>query len=114
MIDKTIGIIPVMTFKSKISFIKELEKIRAYHTEEIYYKKKTRIIASIPVDTENGYPRLLTKQIKGKDKRKIYKTVGTVCMDWIMADIGLNSGVKVNDEVILFGKDYPADTYYRK
>ena len=28
----------------------------------------------------------------------------------IMTDIGNGSDVKVNDEVIIFGKDYPADT----
>lgn len=109
MIDKTIGIIPVMTFKSKISFIKELEKNQSIsYGRNFITKRKTRI-ASIPVGYGDGYPRLLTNKSKVKINGKLYKTVGTVCMDWIMADIGLNSGVKVNDEVILFGKDYPAD-----
>lgn len=29
-------------------------------------------------------------------------------MDWVMADIGMENEIKVNDEVELFGRNYPA------
>lgn len=104
-----IGLTPVMTFKSKVSFIKDLDKNQSISYGRKYFTKRRTKIASIPAGYGDGYPRLLTNKSKVQINGKFYKTVGTVCMDWIMADIGNNSGVNINDEVILFGKDYPAD-----
>ncbi len=106
---KDIGINPVMTLKSKVSFIKDLDKNQSISYGRKYFTKKKTKIASIPIGYGDGYPRQLTNKSKVLINGKYYKTVGTVCMDWIMADIGTNSGVNVNDEVILFGKNYPAD-----
>lgn len=105
---KDIGINPVMTLKSKVSFIKDLDKNQSISYGRKYFTKKKTKIASIPIGYGDGYPRQLTNKSKVLINGKYYKTVGTVCMDWIMADIGNNSGVNVNDEVILFGKKYPA------
>lgn len=104
-----IGLTPVMTFKSKVSFIKDLDKNQSISYGRKYFTKRRTKIASIPAGYGDGYPRLLTNKSKVQINGKFYNTVGTVCMDWIMADIGNNSGVNINDEVILFGKDYPAD-----
>ncbi len=104
-----IGLTPVMTFKSKVSFIKDLDKNQSISYGRKYFTKRRTKIASIPAGYGDGYPRLLTNKSKVQINGKFYKTVGTVCMDWIMADIGNSSDVNINDEVILFGKDYPAD-----
>lgn len=104
-----IGIQPVMTLKSKISFIKELNKNQSISYGRKYFTKQKTQIASIPVGYGDGYSRLLTNRSKVMINNKLYPTVGSVCMDWVMAELGSHSGVKVNDEVILFGKEYPAD-----
>lgn len=106
---KDIGIKPVMTFKSKVSFIKELDKNQSISYGRKYFTKSKTKIASVPVGYGDGYSRLLSNKAKVFIKGKLYGIVGTVCMDWIMVELGINSKIKVNDEVILFGKEYPAD-----
>ena len=106
---KDIGIRPVMTLKSKVSYIKELDKDQSISYGRNYFTKKKTMIASIPVGYGDGYSRLLTNKAKVYINGRLYPVVGTVCMDWIMVEIGNNSGIKVNDEVILFGSEYPAD-----
>ncbi len=107
-VTEDIGIKPVMTLKSKVSFIKELEKNRSISYGRKYFTKSKTKIASIPVGYGDGYSRLLTNKAKVFIGGKLYRISGTVCMDWVMADLGIKSDVKVNDEVILFGKEYPA------
>lgn len=104
-----IGINPVMTLKSKVSFIKTLDKNQSISYGQKYFTKSKTKIASIPIGYGDGYPRLLTNKSYVEIGGKLYRTVGTVCMDWIMADLGINSDIKVNDEVILIGKNYTAD-----
>ncbi|MCY7363498.1 MAG: alanine racemase, partial [Ignavibacteria bacterium] len=104
-----IGINPVMTLKSKVSFIKTLDKNQSISYGQKYFTKSKTKIASIPIGYGDGYPRLLTNKSYVEISGKLYRTVGTVCMDWIMADLGINSDIKVNDEVILIGKNYTAD-----
>jgi alanine racemase len=106
---KNIGIEPVMSLKSKVSMIKTVQKSNSISYGRKYFTSKDTKIASIPAGYGDGYPRLLTNKSKVIINSKPYKTVGAICMDWIMAELGKNSGVKVNDEVILFGKEYPAD-----
>lgn len=106
-VEKT-GIEPVMTLKSKISFIKELGGGQSISYGRKYFTKTKTKIASIPIGYGDGYSRQLSNKAKVFIKGKLYRVSGTVCMDWIMIDIGLKSNLKVNDEVILFGKEYPA------
>ncbi|MBS1517752.1 MAG: alanine racemase [Bacteroidetes bacterium] len=103
-----IGIEPVMTLRSKIKFIKLLDKGQSISYGRTYYTEKRTRIASIPVGYGDGYSRALSNRSKIYVNGKLYPTAGTVCMDWIMADIGLKDNIKVNDSVELFGRNYPA------
>ncbi|MEP7145665.1 MAG: alanine racemase [bacterium] len=106
---KDIGIKPVMTLRSKVKFIKTLNKGQSISYGRNYFTKTKTRIASLPVGYGDGYPRLLSNRSSVYIKGKQYPVVGTVCMDWIMVNIGNNSSIKVNDDVELFGRNYPAD-----
>ncbi|MDQ3020619.1 MAG: alanine racemase [Bacteroidota bacterium] len=106
---KDIGINPVMALKSKVSFIKQLDKKQSISYGRKYFTKSKTKIVSIPVGYGDGYSRLLTNKARVFIGGKLYRIRGTVCMDWVMSEVGMNSKIKVNDEVILFGKEYPAD-----
>jgi alanine racemase len=106
---KDIGIKPVMTLKTRVKFIKTLEKNRSISYGRKYFTRSNTKIASLPVGYGDGYSRLLTNKAKVYIKGKLYDVAGTVCMDWVMVEIGNDSKIKVNDEVIMFGKEYPAD-----
>ncbi|MEO8665373.1 MAG: alanine racemase [Ignavibacteria bacterium] len=106
---KDIGIKPVMTLRSKVKFIKTLDKGQSISYGRKYFTKSETLIASLPLGYGDGYPRLLTNRAKVYIKGKLYPVVGTVCMDWIMVNIGNSSSIKVNDEVEIFGSRYAAD-----
>ncbi|HLT24517.1 MAG TPA: alanine racemase, partial [Ignavibacteria bacterium] len=106
---KELGIKPVMRMISKVSQIKELDKGESISYGRKYYtKRKTRIV-SIPIGYGDGYFRGLTNKSEVSINGKRYPTVGTVCMDWIMADVGMSDNIKANDKVIIFGPEYSAD-----
>ncbi len=106
---EAIGIEPVMRMISKVSLIKEIPKGEGVsYGRKFITKEKTRII-SIPIGYGDGYPRALTNKSKVYIKGKLYPSVGTVCMDWIMADVGMKDSIEQNDKVIIFGHEYSAD-----
>lgn len=106
---KHLGIKPVMRMISKVSQIKELGKGESVSYGRKYFtKKKTRIV-SIPIGYGDGYARGFTNKSKISINGKLYRTAGTVCMDWIMADVGLIDKIEPNDKVIIFGPEYSAD-----
>ena len=108
-INKNIELIPVMTLKSKVSFIKELEKSKSVSYGRNYFTKQKTYIASVPIGYGDGYSRILSNKAKATINNNQYDVIGTVCMDWMMIDLkGSNKDVKVNDEVILMGREYPA------
>lgn len=112
-IKKDIGIKPVMRMISKVSQIKELGKGESVSYGRKYYtKSKTRIV-SIPIGYGDGYPRGLTNKSSVYIHGKLYPSVGTVCMDWIMADVGSKAKIDPNDKVIIFGPEYSADELAR-
>lgn len=105
--DVKTGLKPVMAFKSKVRFIKKVSKGRSISYGRRYYTDKDTYIGSIPVGYGDGYPRSLTNKGKVLIRKKLYNIVGTVCMDWLMIDLGAKPEVKINDEVTLFGSGYP-------
>lgn len=105
---KDIGIKPVMSLKTKVKFIKTLKKKQSISYGRKYFTRSETNIASLPVGYGDGYSRLLSNKAKVFIKGNYYNIVGTVCMDWVMVDIGIESKIKVNDEVIMFGNEYPA------
>jgi alanine racemase len=94
---------PVMTLKSKISFLKEVEPGTSISYGRRFISKEKTKIATIPIGYADGYSRALTNLGKVEINNKIFPVVGTVTMDQIMVDVGLDTEVKVGDDVILFG-----------
>lgn len=96
---------PVMSLKSKIAFIKEIEPGTSISYGRRFIAKEKTKIATIPIGYADGYRRSLTNLGKVEIKGKLFPVVGTVTMDQIMVDVGLNTDVKVGDDVILFGNE---------
>jgi len=60
-------------------------------------------IATIAVGYSDGFPRALSETAYVVIKGEKYPVVGRVTMDYILADVGASSSVKVGDEVIAAG-----------
>ncbi|NLJ07121.1 MAG: bifunctional UDP-N-acetylmuramoyl-tripeptide:D-alanyl-D-alanine ligase/alanine racemase [Sphingobacteriales bacterium] len=97
----------VITFKTVISQIKEIEAGESVGYSRSYIAKKNMRIATIGVGYADGFPRKLgngTGQVLVNGHK--VPVIGNVCMDMTMIDI---SDIPANegDEVIIFGDELP-------
>lgn len=103
-------LIPVMTVKSVVSMVKEINEGDTVSYGRTFKADKKMKLATVTAGYADGYPRLLSNKgfvlINGK-KANI---VGKVCMDQMAVDVTDIADVKMGDEVILFGKDLKVDT----
>lgn len=101
---ESVELFPVMSLVSKVSSVKYINKGETVsYSRRFKAKKKTKII-SVPLGYADGFPRGLTNKAKGIIKGKAYNQVGTVTMDRIMFDVGMDD-IKVGDDIILLGTD---------
>ena len=101
---ESVPIKPALTFKTRISHIKEVPQKTSISYGRKFTTAETCRIATIPVGYADGYNRLLGNKAKVTIKGKQYPVVGRVCMDLILINIGQDTNINIGDEVILFGK----------
>ncbi len=104
------GLIPVMTLKSVISFIKNIKKGETVSYGRTFTAQRDMKIATIPAGYGDGYPRRLSGKGYVLINGQKAPIVGRVCMDQFCVDVSEIDNVFEGDEVILFGKDLRADT----
>ena len=101
---ESIKLKPVMSVKSVVTTVKEINKGEAVsYGRKFRAKKKTKII-SVPVGYADGYRRGLTNRVRAIVNQKVVKQVGTITMDRTMFDVG-KANIKVGDRVILLGRE---------
>jgi len=96
---------PVLSLKSHITYIKDVEAGTPVSYNGIYVTEKTTRIATIPVGYADGYPRNLTGKGYVLINGKKAPIIGRICMDQFMVDATEIPECKEGDEVTLIGKD---------
>jgi alanine racemase len=96
---------PVLSLKSKVVFIKEVQENTSISYGRKYYTKTRTKIATVPIGYGDGYSRRLTNRTEVLIKGKRYPVVGTICMDQCMVDVGVGTEVHVGDDATLVGND---------
>ena len=96
---------PVMSLKSHVSYVKELEPGRAISYGGTYITKEYQLIATIPVGYGDGYARSLSNVGHVLIRGQKAPICGRVCMDQFMVDVTHIEGVVAGDEVTLLGRD---------
>ena len=102
--DRKIKIEPALTWKTKVAQIKKIKAgtpISYGLTEKASSDSK---IAVLPIGYWDGYDRKLSGIANVLIKGKRCKVLGRVCMNMIMVDVSHLSDVKLEDEVVLLGK----------
>lgn len=96
---------PVMSFRSRVAMVKSVPEGTPISYGRRYVTGRPSVIASIPAGYADGYPRSLSNRGEVLIRGGRAPVAGTVCMDWLMADVTDIPGVTPGDEVILFGAD---------
>lgn len=94
---------PALTFKSRVSFVKEIEKGDAVSYGLTFKAENKMTVATVSAGYADGYPRALSGKGRVLIKGRSYKIIGRICMDQFMVDV-TGGDVKVDDEVILIGR----------
>ncbi len=100
---KNFGLKPVMTLKSKVLNIINLNKGDRVSYGGSYMAKGKERIGIIGIGYGDGFRRQLSNDWYVLIKGKKSKIVGRVCMD--LTAIKVSSDVKTGDEVLIFGRD---------
>lgn len=101
----------VVTFKTVISQISEVEKGESVGYSRRFKPEETTRIATIPVGYADGIPRLIGNGIgKIGIKNQLVPIVGNICMDMMMVNIG-DLEVQEGEEVIIFNSKPDLETF---
>lgn len=103
---KDIGdFIPVMTLKSTVSMVKEINPGDTVNYGRTFKADKKMRLATVCIGYADGYPRALSNKGNVLIHGKRAKIIGRICMDQMSVDISNIDDVKIGDEVTLFGKE---------
>lgn len=96
---------PVLSLKSHIVYLKEVEKGEAVSYGGTYVTSKKMRIATIPLGYGDGYPRGLSNKGCVLIRGKRAPILGRVCMDQFMVSVDDIPDAEQGDEVTLIGTD---------
>ena len=94
---------PVLSFKTKIVFIKDIKKGFSLSYNRSFTAEKDMKVATLPAGYGDGYLRALSNKGKVLINGKFCKILGNVTMDMMMVDVTA-AEAKVGDEVVLIGR----------
>ena len=100
---------PAMTFKTMVTYIKEMEKDSAISYGKTYVTPSKKKIATIAIGYADGYSRLLSDKAQVSVDGVICPQVGRICMDQCMIDVTNVNNINIGDEVTLFGGEIPVE-----
>ena len=101
---KTIELRPVMKLVARIVYLKKISAGTSIGYGREFVAEHDSLIATLPIGYADGYIRAY-KNFHVEIRGKLAPIAGRVCMDQVMIDVTDIDGVKVGDEVILFGSD---------
>jgi alanine racemase len=104
-VDKSnVDLKPVMSLKTRVIHVKRVPAGFYISYGITYRTKNTTTIATVPVGYADGFNRLLSSRGHMLLHGEKVPIVGRVCMDMTMLDVGALSGVEIDDEVVVFGR----------
>lgn len=112
-LDLPCELIPVMTVKSVVSMVKEIDAGDTVNYGRTFKAEKNMRVATVTAGYADGYPRLLSNRGEVIIAGRRAPIIGRICMDQLSVDVSHIPGVQQGDEVILFGKELPVEELAR-
>jgi alanine racemase len=101
--DKIIKLKPVLSWKTKIVFLKRVSAGYCVSYGRTYVTNRSSVIATLPVGYADGYSRSFSNKSDVLVRGKRCPVAGRVTMDMMMVDVTNVKGVVTGDEVVLLG-----------
>jgi alanine racemase len=95
---------PMLSWKTNVTFVKEVFPGQTIGYGGTFTSKKRTKIATIEVGYGDGFLRALGNKGQVLIRGDKFPIVGRISMDQTMIDVGLHSSISVGDEVVLIGK----------
>jgi alanine racemase len=102
---ESLSLRPALSWRSKIGFLKRVDAGTPISYGRKYVTSSPTTIASLPVGYADGLSRSLTNKVEVLINGRRFRTVGAVCMDQVMVDLGTSASVKTGDDVTIIGTD---------
>ena len=96
---------PALTWHSRVTHVKTLEPGREISYGGTYVTKAPTVVATIPVGYADGYRRSLSGKFHVLIRGRKAPILGRVCMDQMMVDVTHIPDVRLEDKVVLVGRD---------
>ncbi len=94
---------PVMSFKTRVAFVKDVPAGATVGYGRTCTLARPSVIATVPVGYADGISRHLSNKGYMLVNGRRAPIVGRVCMDQVMLDVTDLDGVRMGDEVLVFG-----------
>ncbi|MGE0268027.1 MAG: alanine racemase [Candidatus Omnitrophota bacterium] len=95
---------PVLSVKSKVIFVKDIEKGRSISYGRTFVAKKKMKVATIPIGYNDGYLREFSNKADVLIDGIRCPVVGTVTMDQIIVDVSRAEQVKIGSVATILGR----------
>ena len=102
--DREIEFEPVMSFKARIIFSRNVPKGKGISYGKIFITKKESLLATIPVGYADGLSKNLSNKGEVLVKGKRAKIVGNITMDLTVIDVTDFPYIHPGNEVVIIGK----------
>ena len=95
---------PVMSFKTRVVFVKTLQAGDALSYHRAYRINKETRIATLPCGYSDGYPPVVTNLADVLIRGRRHRVVAPITANHMMVDVTRSPDVAIGDEVVLWGQ----------
>lgn len=99
-----INIHPVMTFKTRVAFVKTLQAGEALSYHRAYKIDKETRIATLPCGYSDGYPPVVTNKADVLIRGRRHRVVAPITANHMMVEVTDSPEIEIGDEVVLWGQ----------
>ncbi|MEW6077632.1 MAG: alanine racemase [Thermodesulfobacteriota bacterium] len=103
-VSRRVSLEPAMALKTRVIQLKPVAAGTAVSYGATYITPRATVLAIVPIGYAEGYNRLLSSRGHMLVRGRRAPVVGRVCMDLTVLDVGGIEGVRVEDEVVVFGR----------
>lgn len=99
---RSVPVAPALTWRSRVVYFKVVQAGSPVSYGSTWAPSRMTRVVTVPVGYGDGYPRRMSNRAEVLIHGRRYPTVGRICMDQVMVDIGQDSAYN-GDEVVLLG-----------